>query len=222
MVTEQPTSERTDGRRFSQFRKRTYSLADLGRHVGVLASHGSDLAAIYRGRVDPALREQLMLAVAQVNGCKYCTFVHTHWAQLEGVPDEELALLEGLEVADFDRDRWLALSYARALADADFAPQPDFGDEIASRSGSQARDDIELIARSMTLANLLANTLDAFVSRLRGNPNPDGRCVDEALIASALLAAGPATIVALSARLRMSPVRLVREMLRFLDNDTAS
>ena len=218
MVTEQPTTEPTAGREFSRFRKRTYSLGELGRHVAVLASRRRDLAAIYGGRVDPALREEINLAVAQVNGCKYCAYVHTQWAQLEGVSDEDLARLENLDPEDFDRDKWLALTYAQSLADANFAPQSELAEELTSRSGSQVRDDVELVARSMTVANLLGNTLDAFVARVRGNPNPDGRCLDEAVIASAMVATAPVAIIALPLRLKMSPVRFVRDMVRFIDS----
>lgn len=218
MVTDHDIIEPTAGRDFSQFRKRTYSLGELGRHVGVLASRRRDLAAIYGGRVDPTLREEINLAVAQVNGCKYCAYVHTQWAQLEGVSDEDLALLDNLDPDDFDHDKWLAITYAQSLADANFAPQSELAEELTSRSGSQVCDDIELVARSMTIANLLANTLDAFVARVRGNPNPDGRCLDEAVIASALVATAPLAIVALPVRLKMSPVRFVRDMLRFIDS----
>lgn len=210
------TKPRTDqSPLFGGFRKRAYTLPKLVAHARPLVSRGGDIGAIWRGRVDPALREQIMVSVAQVNGCRYCCYVHTQWARLEGTSDEELARLEGLDPTTFDRDEWLAISYATALAESDFANcDSELADEIVRRSGTQRRTDIETIARAMTFANLMANTLDAFVSRIKGQPNAEGRAFDEALIASVLLLTGPFTVVVLAARLRMSPVRFVREVLR--------
>jgi len=200
---------------FGSFRKRTYTLPKLVAHARVLGARGGDTAAIWRGRVDPALREKVMVSVAQINGCKYCCYVHTQWAQLEGASDEEIARLDGLDPATFDRDEWLAISYASALAESDFVEtDTELAVEIERRSGRQRVQDIETIARAMTFANLMANTLDAFLARLKGKPDPDGRAFDEALIATVLLVTGPFSVVVLAARLKMSPVRFVREMLR--------
>lgn len=200
---------------FGGFRKRAYTLPKLVEQARPLVSRRRDVAAIWRGRVDPGLREQIMVAVAQVNGCRYCCYVHTQWAQLEGTTDEDLARLEGLDPETFDRDEWLAISYATALAEGDFADsKSEVAAEIERRSGPQRREDIETIARAMTLANRMANTLDAFLSRLKGRPDAEGRAFDEALIASVLLVTGPFTVVVLAARLRMSPIRFTREILR--------
>lgn len=66
----------------------------------------------------------------------------------------------------------------------------------------------------MTFANLMANTLDAFIGRLKGAPDPDGRVLDEVLISSVLLLTGPFSVIVLAAILRMSPIRFVREILQ--------
>lgn len=200
---------------FATFRKRTYTLAGLARHARALVARSRGAVAIWRGRVDPALRERIMLSVARANGCRYCCYVHAQWAQLEGASDEELARLDGLDPGSFDRDEWLAMSYAVELAETDFTDTgSDLGREVERRSGRQRRDDVETIARAMTFANLMANTLDAFVNRLKGNPDPEGRVFDEVVIAAVLVLTGPFSVIALAAILKMSPVRFVREMLR--------
>lgn len=199
---------------FGRFRKRTYTLPKVARHARALVSRSRDALAIWRGRVDPALREKIMLSVAQVNGCRYCCYVHTQWAQREGASDEELARVAGLDPESFDRDEWLAISYAQSLAEGDFADAgSEVADEIERRNGAQRRDDVETIARAMTFANLMANTLDAFLSRLKGEPDPEGRLFDEVVIASVLVLTGPFSVVVLAAVLKMSPVRFVRDLL---------
>lgn len=201
--------------RFAAFRKRAYTLPQLGTQLRTLVARRRDISAIWQGRIDPALREQIMIAVARVNGCRYCAFVHTRFAELEGVSDDELARLDGLDPAAFDRDEWLAIAYATALAEADFGSVDDeLGSEIERRSGPQRSADIESVALAMTLANRTANTLDAFRSRLSGSPDPEGRAFDEAVISAVLIATGPLTVIGLSIPLRMSPIRFVREIIR--------
>lgn len=201
--------------RFAAFHKRAYTLPQLGGHLRTLVARRRDISAIWQGRIDPALREQIMIAVARVNGCRYCAFVHTRFAELEGVSDDELARLDGLDPTAFDRDEWLAIAYATALAEADFETGDDeLGSEIERRSGQQRIEDIESVALAMTFANRTANTLDAFRSRLSGSPDPEGRAFDEAVISTVLIATGPLTVIGLSIPLRMSPIRFIREIIR--------
>ncbi len=70
--------------------------------------------------VDPGFREELMLAVSRLNGCRFCSWGHHEWAQISGVSDEELAQLEQLDPSGFDRRKWVAISYVRALVKENF------------------------------------------------------------------------------------------------------
>lgn len=47
-------------------------------------------AALGRGALPPALREQIALATAEANACDYCLSVHTALGQRAGVADDEL------------------------------------------------------------------------------------------------------------------------------------
>ena len=153
-----------------------------------------------------------MLTVAQANNCRYCSYVHQEWAIRAGVSDEEIAQLEGADPATFDRAKWSALAYARALADADFGPVPEeISQEVAKYYTRADRRKIETVALVMSIANRSANTVEAFRSRLRGVPVSESLPAEIA-ITSALLAISPALIPVLSIMLRKSPQRLLREL----------
>ena len=126
---------------FGAFRKRTITALEF---IRALASIVADVPTLYRvwikHELDPGFREELMLAVSRVNDCKYCSWAHYEWANLEGIPEEELAQVEQIDPDHFDRKKWLALSYVR-----DWSPSasarvsgPDAADAGAlHRSGNQ-------------------------------------------------------------------------------------
>jgi AhpD family alkylhydroperoxidase len=146
-----------------------------------------------------------MLAVSQANACRLCTLAHRRWALAEGVTDTELAALESQDPEQFDRRTWAALAWADARARADLGPVAvEFEDELARHYSASEREDLELVATVMMIANRSANTLQALLRRLRGQPVVGSSLLDELLIGSAVaLSIGPvAGYVALARRLR--------------------
>jgi AhpD family alkylhydroperoxidase len=168
------------------FRKRIYRLSEFasGLH-GILSSRREVSAIWFHGRMDPAFREKIMVAVAEVNGCRFCSFAHREWALDEGVSEAELAQLEGMRPGDFDRRTWLAVTYARSLAAEDFGSvDPSLVRELAENFSEEEQGDIEVVARAMAVANRSANTLDALSARRNGNPAEGSRLLDELVISA--------------------------------------
>ncbi len=181
-----PDLPRKDPAYFGVFRKRTYRLFEFVRGLRGIWSDRREIRAIWtKGRMHPALREKIMVAVAEVNGCRFCSFAHREWALDVGVSDVELAQLEGMRPEDFDRNTWLAIVYARTLAVEDFGPiDASLERQLAENFSDEKRRDIDVVARSMTLANRSANTLDAFLARWNGNPVKDSRLFDELFVSA--------------------------------------
>ena len=157
-----------------------------------------------------------MLAVAQTNSCRYCAFVHHQWALTVGADERELTLLTGMDPADFDRDRWVALVWSQARAEAEFGPVTEgLERELATSCSSRQRENLDTVVRAMTLANLTGNTFEAFLSRLRGAPVPGSRLLNELVLASSYVPGMVPVALMLSVRRRTAPHRLAREFLRF-------
>lgn len=198
------------------FRKKTYSVGAFLRDVATLAGRAGDVAEVNTA-MDPAFREQVMLAVARTNECRYCVFAHTDAGRHAGLTDADLARIEGMDPADFDRRSWAAIAYARALAQADFGPvDATVVGEVVQLHGEDGRRRIETAARLMAVANLAGNTVDALLARLGGDPAP-GACVcDELAITSVWVLGATLTTVNILRARPLSPLALLAEF-RALD-----
>ena len=164
---------------------RTYRVPELLRDLGAVFARAPALLSIWvGGRLPRAMREKVIVAVAQANACGMCEHAHTRMALESGVSDAELAALERMDAEALDRRTWLALAYARERASADFATvsDPDARRALEEELGLQAVRDVEDVARVMTVANRIANTLNALSDRRRGRPIPGSQLPDELLI----------------------------------------
>ncbi len=157
---------------------RTFSSAGeaLGELAGVLGRAGPLTAVYLRGRLDPGLRERVMVAVSRVNACRGCTLVHERWASRSGVSAEELAAIGLEDLAALDDRSRAAVLFAIARAES------RFHDPVPAAVASQAADRltpaelaaVEAVARAMALANLSVNTIAAFRARVQGERFPPG------------------------------------------------
>ena len=191
-----------------------YTVPELLRDLGLIVTRVPALGAIWiGGRLPRALREQIIVAVAQVNACRMCEHAHTRMALVAGVSDAELAALERMDESAFDRRAWLAIAHARERTRAEFAPAARGASEkrLIEALGAQTLRDVEDVARAMTVANRIANTLNALPDRWRGSPVPGSRLFDELVINLVFLpGAWLGTLVA-AARQRKSPFEVWRQ-----------
>jgi len=193
---------------------RTYRAPALFRDLLSVFGRMPSLISIWMGgRLPRALREKVIVAVAQANACRMCEHAHTRMALQAGVTDAELAALENMDPEVLDRRTWLALAYARERTKEDFAPVSDDAqhEALVAELGAQTTLDVEEVARVMTVANRIANTLNALPDRLRGQPVPESRWADELLINFLFLpGAWLGTLIA-AVRQRKSPFAVWRQ-----------
>ncbi len=137
--------------------------------IGVLGRAGPLTAVYLRGRLDPKLRERVMVAVSRVNACSGCAFVHERWAFRSGVTSDELAAIGLDDLAALDDRSRAAVLYATARAESHFSDPvpPDVAAEVASWLSPRELDAVEAIARAMALANLSVSTLVSLRSRFQ-------------------------------------------------------
>lgn len=148
-------------------RRRYRRLHDLVSDLHTIAAQRDKVRALMRGKtLDPAFRERLMLAVTQVNGCRYCSYVHAREALTAGIPQDELAALAEGEFGDSPPEQRPALFYAEHFAESDGNPDPKAWSRLVEIYGEETAHAIDLALRVIRVGNLMGNTLDYLLYRL--------------------------------------------------------
>ena len=205
---------------FGGYRKRTMTAREFAGSIHQLAPQARMIYRIWgQQALDPGFREELMLAVAKLNDCRYCTWGHHEWAYLSGVPQDELAHIENMDPKGFDRGKWVAISYVRALVSANYAEvSPQLLAELKEHYSDLEIEEIALVARVMDIANRGANTWDAMLSRMKGNPANDSRLLDELIMSGVFWSAAPVVILLLAREAKRPYREMWRSMLDYVKN----
>lgn len=192
------------------FRKRKYTLGQLRTDAAVLSGRRKEVQAIWGSehRVTPQMREQVMLGVARVNACGFCTYIHQENALEAGVDLDFLGAVAGVErTPDMDDDAMLAVLWATSRAENNLGPADEALDAVfKERFTEEEQRDLDTVLRGMHMMNLCGNTLEALLWRLRGNRVPGSRLVDEVLIGGGYFL-GAIPMGVLTARQRGKTVR---------------
>ncbi len=177
MPTQDPAIER--------FTKRTFTLPLLARSLGAVLLRLPVLAmAVVRPAVRSALREQVMLGVNSVNGCRYCNWAHTGFALAHGVNLDELAyLLDTGTFGKMDERDATAILFAQNFAETLRKPTPEARAALAQRFTAYERRELMAHIHAIYFGSLCGNSADAWLARLSGRKIEDGHPVPEALAA---------------------------------------
>jgi AhpD family alkylhydroperoxidase len=147
-------------------RRRYRRVSDAVRDMRAVARRRGSVRALMRGKtLDPRFRERLMLAVTEVNGCRYCSYAHARSALAAGLTEAEIAALARGELDGAPPEQAVALVYARHWAEADGAPDPAARRRVVAAYGETATRDIELTLQMIRVGNLLGNTWDYLLFR---------------------------------------------------------
>src|SRR5438270_2053752 len=100
--------------------------------------------------IDPRTRERVILAVTEVNGCRYCAWIHGSWQDFlgeKGLADADEALL----------------TFARACAEAGTPLDPA---PLAQSLPPEAVRAVRATVAQIEVSNLVGNTVDGLLARL--------------------------------------------------------
>ena len=124
--------------------------------------------------------------------------------------------LERGEQSETDQSTYLATEYARILSLGGFGPAPlDVEAQLDSTFSLRERRDIETVARMMTVANLVGNTVDALLARLEGQSVDDSNLADELVLTAGFSAVAPWVVLLLAVLGRKSPLAVFRAFQQF-------
>lgn len=162
------------------FRNRIFTLSDYLRFLNDAFSTIPVLREVSRSNlIEKSFSERVMLAVTQVNGCRYCAYGHARMALQAGVPEEEIQQLMQGEFDALPREEIKALLFAQHYAETCGHPDPQTWKVLVEHYGLDRAAGILAYIRMIMMGNLLGNTFDAFLYRLRLNPVPGSHFLDE-------------------------------------------
>ena len=153
---------------FGGFHRRTYaSLSDFLADVRYMLLHREQIRAAMR-LIDPAFRERLMLAVTQVNACRYCSEYHAKLALKTGLSHDEVRQLLDGDAVGCPSEQLTAILYARHWAEAAGNPDPDIRQTLIETYGPTKAAAIGMVLRMINTGNLSGNTFDFMLYRVSG------------------------------------------------------
>lgn len=179
------------------FPRRTATLRRLAPWIPEILLNAPGLLSAYSrvgNSLDPRTRERIILAVTEVNGCRYCAWIHGSWQDFLG---------EGINRADAEQ---AVLTYARACAEAGKPLDPT---PLTAQLGPAGVRELRATVAQIEVSNLVGNTVDGLLARLtRKRPlAPLAAAQEVAVVAAAVPLAVPmiATAAAMRAVDRMAP-----------------
>lgn len=153
----------------SRFQRRIYNRP--GELLTDLAYLLKRRAAIRRAMrpelVSEAFRERLMLAVTQVNCCRYCSYFHAQQALKAGIQNHELqALLSGEFAQQVPAEEVTAVLYAQHWAESNAKPDAETRQHLIESYGQERSAAIEILLRMIRMGNLTGNLWDYLLYRI--------------------------------------------------------
>jgi AhpD family alkylhydroperoxidase len=151
-----------------KFNRRTYrSLKELFKDLCFPIRNRKKLREVKnKGLLSPAFQERLMLAVTSVEGCRYCSYLHSRLALKGGISQEEIGRLLSGDFEDCPAGEALAVLYAQHWAESNARPDPEAVQKLQETYGSEKSEAIHLMLRMIRLGNLLGNTWDYWLYRV--------------------------------------------------------
>ncbi|HMF30752.1 MAG TPA: carboxymuconolactone decarboxylase family protein [Candidatus Lokiarchaeia archaeon] len=163
--------------------RRSFTFRSFIRTIANLLRRPRDiLHTVIHNQISPDFSERIMLAVTAVNGCRYCTYVHTKLALEQGCTPQVIQAITNFEYARLKEDEVVALAFAQHYAESRDSPSKDALKQLWRYYGPTKARDILNSIQLITVGNLTGNALDAFKSRLRGIPPDHGSFLFEFIV----------------------------------------
>jgi len=150
------------------FNRRFYhSLREIIADTKKIFSQKVQIKPLMRGeRIADAFRERIMLAVTEVNGCRYCQYAHAKMALEAGLSQREIDDLSTGIFHNCPPEEVPALLYGQHWAEKNGQPDPETRQEVVNIYDETMVEAMELAMRMIRMGNLLGNTWDYVLFRL--------------------------------------------------------
>ncbi|MCB1318882.1 MAG: carboxymuconolactone decarboxylase family protein [Leptospiraceae bacterium] len=151
------------------FRRRVYSPSEFIRDLfRVICDAGMALRVGLGDALPHSFRERLYLAVTAVNGCRYCSYLHSRTALRAGLSQAEVNLLLGGAVDSVPLHEAKALLYAQCWAENNGRVDAEARSVLMEEYGQKRFRAIEMALLLIRVGSLSGNTFDYYLYRISG------------------------------------------------------
>ena len=163
-----------------RFMKRIYKPRDFYRLLSdLMSSAGASRGLFGEDRISKQFMERIMLAVTEVNGCRYCSYFHTQVSLKAGLKKEEISrALEG-DFKDAPQEELATLYFAQHYAESAGKPNPEAVRCLFDAYGDKRSGAILAYIRAIMVGNAWGNMFDALRFRISGRPTVEFTLWDE-------------------------------------------
>jgi len=150
------------------FKKRTFTgFGEFFEELKFIIKNRAQIKKLEAGDlIDAKLRQRLMIAVTEVNGCRYCSYYHSKLALKAGISPEELDSLLAGELKDCPEEELLALVYAQHWTEKKGQPDKEMTEKVKNQYGEQKSEIIQLALKMINFGNLSGNSFDYLLYKL--------------------------------------------------------
>jgi AhpD family alkylhydroperoxidase len=151
-----------------KFNKRLYpNLKEFFNDLGFILKRSKNMKALLRGEIiDTKFRERLMMAVTEVNGCRYCAYYHSQQALAAGIGSDELAEIAEMSFKSSPEGQRPALLYAQHWAESNAHPESGAWACMQETYTQEELEMIELSLYTIRMGNLMGNLTDYLLFKL--------------------------------------------------------
>jgi AhpD family alkylhydroperoxidase len=126
-----------------------------------------------KGLMNKKLKERIMLAITEVNGCSLCSFVHTKIALSSGMTREQIKEILDGNTDNIPVEDAVAIMFAQEFAYSKDKPSKTSIERIVSEYGKEKANLIKAACHMITMTNGMGTSMDYFYSRIKFDRNKD-------------------------------------------------
>lgn len=154
------------------FEKRLTSTKVFYGYLSDLIGNFSEIKSA-KAKLGEQFQNRILLAVTQVNGCRYCSYLHTKHALESGMSEEEIKSLLAGEVANINDNESVALIFAQHYAEMQGKPDKESVQRLFDTYGDEKSNAIISIIQGIMAGNIHGISVDLLQGRVKGKVDPE-------------------------------------------------
>ena len=141
------------------------------------------------------LKERIMLAITEVNGCAMCSYIHTTIALKSGMTNEQIKLILDGDTSNIPVDEAVAVMFAQEYAYSRENPSIYSINRLIYDYGKEKSNLVMAACHMITMTNGMGISMHLFLNRIRFKPDKRSNILLELIIPVMTMTLFPTLVV---------------------------